>query len=89
VLFALPTFTSRRLSGAISLRRKRDGLLVSLAFDHHSPDHSRDLVGERDSGNLRRPPRQQGREPGPMFGAMDLGVTDDSERPSLFLSLSR
>src|SRR6195952_3421587 len=39
-----------------------------------------DLVGERDSRNLRRPPRQQGREPWPMFGAMDLGVTDDGER---------
>src|ERR1700674_5016058 len=38
-----------------------------------------DLVGERDSSNLGRPPRQQGREPGPMFGAMDLGVTDDSK----------
>src|ERR1700732_2164630 len=62
------------------LRRKRDGFLVSLAFDHHGPDHSRDLVGERDSSTLRRPPRQQGREPGPVFGAMDLGVTDDGER---------
>src|ERR1019366_6234446 len=27
-----------------------------------------------------RPPRQQSREPGPMFGAVDLGVTDDGER---------
>jgi hypothetical protein len=40
------------------LSRKRDGFLVSLAPSHHGPDHSRDLVGERDSGNLRRPPRQ-------------------------------
>ena len=55
------------------LSRKRDGFLVSLAPSHHGPDHSRDLVGERDSRNLGRPPRQQGREPGPMFGAMDLG----------------
>jgi hypothetical protein len=38
------------------------------------------LVGERDSSNLGRPPRQQGREPRPMFGVMDLGVTDDGER---------
>jgi hypothetical protein len=30
------------------LRRKRDGFLVSLALDHHGPDHSRELVGERD-----------------------------------------
>src|ERR1700691_3200364 len=35
----------------------------------------RDFVGKRDGRNLRRPPRQQGRKPGPMFGAMDLGVT--------------
>src|SRR5450432_4104625 len=62
------------------LPRKRDGFLVSLASDHHGPDHSRDLVGQRDSSNLRRPPRQQGCEPGPMFGAMDLGITDDGER---------
>src|SRR6266404_8854447 len=62
------------------LPRKRDGFLVSLAPGHHGPDYSGDLVGERDSRNLGRPPRQQGREPGPMFGAMDLGVTDDRER---------
>ena len=31
------------------LSRKRDGFLVSLAPGHHGPDHSRDLVGERDS----------------------------------------
>jgi hypothetical protein len=42
------------------LSRKRDGFLVSLASGHHGPDHSRDLVGERDSRNLGRPPRQQG-----------------------------
>src|SRR6476620_3700525 len=62
------------------LPRKRDWFLVSLAPSHHGPDHSGDFVGERDSRNLRRPPRQQGCEPGPMFGAMDLGVTDDRER---------
>src|SRR5882757_3158429 len=32
------------------------------------------------SRNLGRPPRQQCRQPGPMFGAMDLGVTDHSKR---------
>src|ERR1700724_3711150 len=62
------------------LSRKRDGFLVSLAPGHHGPDHSRDLVGERDSRNLGRSPCQQGRKPGPMFGAMDLGVTDDRKR---------
>jgi hypothetical protein len=35
VLFALPTFTSRWMSGAISLSRKRDGLLVALTLGHH------------------------------------------------------
>jgi hypothetical protein len=30
--------------------------------------------------NLGRPPGQQGREPGPVFGAMYLGVTDDRKR---------
>src|SRR6202790_3499795 len=62
------------------LPRKRDGFLVSLAPSHHGPDHSRDLIGKRYCGNLRRPPRQQGRKPGPMFGAMDLSVTDDRKR---------
>ena len=62
------------------LSRKRDGFLVSLAPGHHGPDHSRNLVGERYCGNLGRTPCQQGREPGPMFGAMDLGVTDDRKR---------
>ena len=61
------------------LPRKRDGFLVSLAPGHHGPDHSRDLVGERYCGNFRRTPRQQSREPGPMFGAMDLGVTNNGE----------
>src|SRR4030081_2634437 len=42
---------------------------------HHGPDHSRELVGKRNSSNVGPPPRQQGREPGAMLGAMDLGVT--------------
>ena len=59
------------------LSRKRDGFFVSLARGHHGPNHPRDLVGERDSRNLSRPPGQQSRKPRPMFGAMDLGVADD------------
>src|ERR1019366_6309383 len=62
------------------LRRKRDGFLVSLAPGHHRPDHPRHLVGKRDGGDLGGPPRQQRREPGPLFGAMDLGIANDSER---------
>src|ERR1035441_4859913 len=62
------------------LRRKYDGLLVALASNHHGPDHSRDLVGKRDGGDLRRPPREQCREPGPTLGAVDLGIADDGQR---------
>jgi hypothetical protein len=62
------------------LYRKRDGFLVTLSSGHHRPDHPRILVGERDSSDLSRPPRQQCREPGPMLGAMDLGIADDGER---------
>src|ERR1019366_2722460 len=61
------------------LPRKRDGFLVALALGHYGPGHSRNLVGKRDGGNLGRLSRQQRREPGPMPGAMDLGVTDDGE----------
>ena len=77
-----PSQPSHRASCPARFRssRKREGFLVSLAPCHHSPDHSGDLVGERDSRNLGRPPCQQSREPGPMCGAMNLGVTDDSER---------
>ena len=62
------------------LRRKRDWFLVAFALGHHRPRHPGDLVGERDGGDLGRPPRQQCREPGPMLGAMDLGIADDGER---------
>src|ERR1700757_4218969 len=56
---------------AISLRRKRDGFLIALTFGHHGPCHPRDLVGERDRGDLRWPPGQQCRKPRPVFAAMD------------------
>jgi hypothetical protein len=79
VLFALPTFTSRRLPGAISLPRKCDGLFVTFALGHHGPGHPRNLVGKRYRGDLGRPPPQQRREPWPMPGAVDLGIADDSE----------
>ncbi|MET4449247.1 hypothetical protein ABIB75_007560 [Bradyrhizobium sp. GM2.2] len=36
------------------------------------------LLASAIAGTL--PPRQQGREPRAMFGAVDLGVTDDGER---------
>src|SRR5665647_1210673 len=62
------------------LSRKRDGFLVSLAPGHHGPDHSRNFIGERDGCHLGRLACQQCREPRPMLGAMDLGITDDGER---------
>ena len=60
--------------------RKRGWFLVAFAFGHDRPCHSGDLIGERDGGDLRRPPRQQRCEPGPMLGAMDFGIADDGER---------
>jgi hypothetical protein len=58
VLFALPTFTSRRNVGAISLRRQCDGFLGALTFGHHRPRHPGELVGERNGGDPRWPPRR-------------------------------
>src|SRR5258706_2483901 len=80
MLFALPTFTSRRMSGAISLRRECDGLPITLALGHHGPGHARNLVSKRNGGDLGRAPRQQRREPGPMLGAVNLSVADDGQR---------
>src|SRR4029078_3735038 len=58
------------------------GSLYRSPLATHGPDHSRDLIGERDGGDLRRPPCQQCCEPGPMFGAMDLGIAYDGQRDS-------
>src|SRR6266545_2760554 len=60
-------------------RRKRDGFFVAFALGHHGPSHSGELVGERDGGDLGRPPRQQCRKPRSMLCAMDLGITNDGE----------
>ena len=38
------------------LRRKRDGLPITLALGHHGPGHPRNLIGQRDGGDLRRAP---------------------------------
>src|SRR3979490_563122 len=61
------------------LRRKRDGLPITLALSHHGPGHSGKLVGKRDGGDLGRSPGQQCREPGAVFGTVDLGIADDGE----------
>src|SRR5260370_8967513 len=52
----------------LAYRASATGSLYRSPFDHHGPDHSADLVGERDSPNLLRPPRQHARQPAPMFG---------------------
>jgi hypothetical protein len=69
------------MPGATSLRRKGDGFSVTLAFGHHGPSHSGELVGERDGSDLGRPPRQQCIKPGPMLCAVDLGIANDGESP--------
>src|SRR5438445_860071 len=80
VLFALPTFTSRRWPARSRLYCQCAGFFVALAFRHRRPRHSRDLLGECDRGDLRWPPRQQCCEPGPVLGAMDFGIADHGER---------
>ena len=37
------------------------------------------LLASGDGGDLGRPSRQQCRKPGPMLGAIDLGITDHGE----------
>src|SRR5260370_4713023 len=69
--------------GTISLRRECDGFLVALTLGHHGPRHPGDLISERDRGDLRWPPRQQCREPGPMFRAMDLGIAEEPSTASI------
>ena len=44
-----------RVSGAISFTPQARRVPVSLASGHHGPDHSCDLIGERDGRNLGRP----------------------------------
>ena len=61
------------------LPRQARGLFVTLTLGHHGPGHPRNLVGERDGGDLGRASCLQRREPGPMPGAMDLGIADDGE----------
>ena len=71
-----------RLPDAISFARRfaltgqRDGFPVAFALGHHRPGHARDLVGERDRRDFRRPPFEQLGKPGAMLGAVDLGVAD-------------
>src|SRR3954454_15564662 len=77
VLFALPTFTSRRMADAISFMPQARQVPCSAHPGPSWPTPFWRLVGERDGGDLRRPPRQQRREPRTVLGAMDFGITDD------------
>ena len=50
---------------------------IGLVPKQHSSG-GKDRLGS--GGDLRRPPREQCREPGPTLGAVDLGIADDGER---------
>src|SRR6202044_884388 len=54
-------------------------IIISLAPSHHCPGHSGELVRKRDSGDFGRPSCQQRCDPGPILGAVDLGIADDGE----------
>src|SRR5271166_2077792 len=68
--------------GAISLDPQPSRIIVSLASSHHRPGHSGELVGQRDRSDFGRPSCQQCCDPGPILGAMELGIADDGERAS-------
>src|SRR4029077_8566514 len=53
--------------------------LVAHALHNNGPAHAANLVAKGDRGDLGWPASQQCREPRPMPGAMDLGITDDRE----------
>ena len=76
----LPIVTSRQMPDAISSHPKRGGLPVTASLRHQGPGDPRELVGECNSRNLRRPPCQQCHKPGSMLGPMDFGIADDGER---------
>ena len=59
-----------------ALSGERDGFPVTFSLGHHRPGHARDLVGERDRCDFRRPPLKQLGEPGAMLGAVDFRVAD-------------
>ena len=65
--------------GAISLDPQPGRIIVSLAPSHHRPGHSGELVGQRDGSDFGWPSCQQRCDPGPILGAMELGIADDSE----------
>ena len=65
--------------GAISSDPQRGWIIVSLAPGHHCPSHSGELVGKGDGSDFGRPSCQQCCDPGPILGAMELGIADDGE----------
>ena len=77
--FTLPTFTSRRLSSAISFTPQARRVVCNVRPWPSWPGHARNPVSKCDGSDLRRAPCQQRRELGPMPGSVDLGVADDGE----------
>ena len=65
--------------GAISSDPQRGWIIIWLAPSHHCPGYSGELVRKCDSGNFGRPSRQQRCDPGPILGAVDLGIANDGE----------
>jgi len=65
--------------GAISSDPQRGWIIISLAPSHQRPSHSGELVGKRDSSDFGRPSCQQRCDPGPILGAVDLGIANDGE----------
>src|SRR5215469_9458073 len=77
----LPLPTSHHADTRREISRcQRGWFLVALTLRHHRPGHPGELVRESNRRNLGRPARQQGSEPGPMPGAINLGVADNGER---------
>src|SRR5262249_22294476 len=74
-----PNFHITPMSTRSQSRCKRDRFSIAFAPGHHGPSYSGDLVGERERGNLGRPPRQQCGEPRSVSDTVDLGITNDCE----------
>src|SRR6187401_573371 len=68
------------MAGAISFIPPVRRVPCSARLWPSSPKPSSHLIGECDRSDLGGPPRQQCCEPGPMFGAVDLGIADDRQR---------
>ena len=64
--------------GAISSDPQRGWIIISLAPSHHCPGHFGRACGKRDGGDFGAS-CQQRCNPGPILGAVDLGIANDGE----------